>query len=404
MARNLYLALFLFVLYVFSSSLIAKADIDVTKYGAKSGGSITGALSKAWDEACKSPGNQKILIPKGEYVTGPLILQGPCKGPIQIQCAGNIKAPADPAAFKGYDATILIQKVQHLTLSGVSGGGIFDGQGQIAWKKNNCAATGTCNSLPFNFRFNFIEHSVIDGISSLNSKQFHMNVLGCNNLTLQNMKIFAPPESLNTDGIHIGRSQNIKIINVDINTGDDCVSIGDDTKRLTVEKVTCGRGHGISIGSLGRYQNEGNVEGIIVNNCTIKNAQNGVRVKTWLNSYPGVGSGFHFSNIVVENVDNPIIVDQAYCPYNHCQKKIPSKVKLEDISFKDVRGTASSPCVIKLVCSSGYPCQKVVLQDIDLKFKGSAPAISECCNVKPILGGKINPPACTKKPAEAASA
>lgn len=381
------------LIIVFSLAFHANAGIiNVAKYGAKPGASLAQPLSKAWDEACKSPGNDKIVIPKGEYPTGPCALKGPCKGSIDIELAGNLKAPADPAVFKGYDSFIKIESVDHLTVTGVAGGGIVDGQGHIAWKQNNCAQTGTCNSLPFNFRFNFITNAVLTGLTSLNSKQFHMNILGCRNFTLTKWKILAPPESLNTDGIHVGRSEKVNLIDININTGDDCVSVGDGTKQLTVEKVTCGRGHGISVGSLGLYKDEAPVVGVLVKNCTIKNAMNGVRIKTWLNSYPSTASNLHFEEIIVENVTNPIMLDQGYCPYGKCGKKVPSKVKLDDISFKNVRGWASSPDVVKLVCSSGAKAGKVELVNIDLTYHGAAKPVSECCNVKPVLGGKINPP------------
>lgn len=98
-----------------------------------------------------------------------------------------------------------------------------------------------------------VTNSHIQDITSFNSKLFHINVTNSKHLTLQRITIDAPQESLNTDGIHIGRSSFINVTDANIKTGDDCVSLGDGSQNINVEKVTCGSGHGISIGSLGRY-------------------------------------------------------------------------------------------------------------------------------------------------------
>ncbi|MBA0846955.1 hypothetical protein Goshw_009980, partial [Gossypium schwendimanii] len=94
------------------------------------------------------------------------------------------------------------------------------------------------------------------------SKQFHVNVLGCKNITFKHLTISAPGESPNTDGIHIRRSDGVNVLNMKIKTGDDCVSIGDGSKKLVMNGVTCGLGHGINIGSLGLFKNEEPVDGV----------------------------------------------------------------------------------------------------------------------------------------------
>lgn len=63
----------------------------------------------------------------------------------------------------------------------------------------------------------------------------------------------------------------INITDGTIHTGDDCVSLGDRSRQIAVMNVTCGLGHGIGVGSLEKYENEGAVEGVIVRNCTMKN-------------------------------------------------------------------------------------------------------------------------------------
>ncbi|KAK3184484.1 hypothetical protein Dsin_031770 [Dipteronia sinensis] len=76
---------------------------------------------------------------------------------------------------------------------------------------------------------------------------------------------------------------------------------------------------------------------------------------------------------------------------------LPSQVKINDVSFKNIRGTSATPVAVKLACSSGFPCQGVEIADIDLTYTGkeAAAAVSQCSNVEPNISGKMNPPACS---------
>ena len=54
-----------------------------------------------------------------------------------------------------------------------------------------------------------------------NAQQIQISIEKCNNVGVKNVKITAPGDSPNTDGIHIVATKNIRISNSDIGTGND---------------------------------------------------------------------------------------------------------------------------------------------------------------------------------------
>ena len=67
-----------------------------------------------------------------------------------------------------------------------------------------------------------------------------------------------------------------------------------------------------SIGSLGHYEAEADVSGIIVKNCSLTDTDNGVRIKTYKTVSPSKASGIVFRDLFMTRVRNPIIIDQEY--------------------------------------------------------------------------------------------
>lgn len=167
-------------------------------------------------------------------------------------------------------------------------------------------------------RFDFVKNSKVRKVRSINSKNSHINIFACENMNFTRIKLIAPADSPNTDGIHIGISKKIKIQHSIIATGDDCVSMVSGSQNIDVYNVTCGPGHGISIGSLGRSHEHEYVQGISVRNCTFIGSDNGVRIKTWSPSLSSVASDLLFEDIIMQDSRNPIVIDQNYCPSPNC--------------------------------------------------------------------------------------
>ncbi|GAV65226.1 Glyco_hydro_28 domain-containing protein, partial [Cephalotus follicularis] len=350
------------------------------------------AFVEAWNQACNWEGTARVVVPQGTYLVSYAVFQGPCRGPTTFQLNGVIKATSGLSSINGV-SWITFQYLKDFMLVGP---GTFDGQGETAWLLNDCSQNSNCK-LPVSLRFNFLNDSTVRHIHSMDSKNFHINILSCYNLKLKYLRISAPKDSPNTDGIHIGSSDGIVIRESAIGTGDDCVSLGPGSKNIYVSKVFCGPGHGISVGSLGKSPYEEDVAGLWVRNCTFTGTENGLRIKTWPDSYEAIASNFTFEDIVVNNVANPIVIDQEYCPYNSCNRQVPSRVKISNVSFNNIRGTSSSKTVVSLVCSKEVPCQNVEIGNINLVYNGieEGPATSWCTYVNNLIRtGKQIPATC----------
>lgn len=148
-----------------------------------------------------------------------------------------------------------------------------------------------------------------------NAQQIHVSFETCTNVEASNLMINSPENSPNTDGIHVANTHNIQISSATIGTGDDCISITSGSQKVHATDITCGPGHGISIGSLGSGNSEAHVSDINVYGAKFYGTTNGLRIKTWQGG-SGSASNIKFQHIDMEGVENPIIIDQNYCDQN----------------------------------------------------------------------------------------
>ncbi|KAL6968547.1 galacturonan 1,4-alpha-galacturonidase [Sarracenia purpurea var. burkii] len=365
---------------------------DVTQYGAKPNGKTESAQAfiRAWNDACKSNAAATLLIPEGTFLASEVFFHGPCScsSPITVEVRGTVLANTDLSVYPD-GVWFTIGSVNGLVMTG---GGTFDGQGKNAWGYDNCGKRADCNSLlPPSIIFASVNNSLVRGINMVNSMGYHIKIRESFNFTVQEVNITAPEESPNTDGIHTSRSDLITITDVNIGTGDDCISIGEGSTNVNITRVTCGPGHGISVGSLGKRPGEMDVKGITITNCTLTKTTNGARIKTWQNPLASKASNIIYQDIIMDQVRNPIFIDQHY---GSKRKPGSSRVKISDVRFSNIRGTTTSINAVALSCSEAVPCEGVELADIDLAYSAPIPTKLTCSyeHAAATFSGKQNPP------------
>ncbi|KAJ9539365.1 hypothetical protein OSB04_032098 [Centaurea solstitialis] len=113
-----------------------------------------------------------------------------------------------------------------------------------------------------------------------------------------------------------------------IGIGDDCIAINGGSSNINIDGLFCGPGHGVSVGSLGRYGKTDIVRNVTVTHTTFYGTQNGVRIKT--------------------------------VPYH--------VVHVSDVTFEDIHGTSSKPDAISIMCSKYLnSCARITLNNISIR-------------------------------------
>ncbi|XP_009768372.1 polygalacturonase-like [Nicotiana sylvestris] len=378
-------------IFFFHLSLAANTMYNVQTFGAKSVGKSDSskAFLSAWAAACASTSPATIYVPRGSYLIRNAYFYGQtCKSKaITIRIDGTLLAPSDYNVIGNAGNWIKFEKVNGVSIYG----GTFDGQGDGLWA---CKTSGkNCPKGTTALAFYNSNNIIINGVTAQNSQMFHILVDGCKNVKLQGVKVSAPGNSPNTDGIHVQLSSGVSIMNSDIGTGDDCISIGPGNSNLWIEGIACGPGHGISIGSLGWKLQEPGVQNVTIKSVTFSGTENGVRVKTWARPSNGFVRGVRFQHILMTDVQNPIIIDQNYCP-NHesCPHQV-SGVKISDVTYQDIRGTSATEVGVRFDCSKVNPCSGIRLENVNLSYKDHA-AEASCVNAGGRASGSDKPISC----------
>lgn len=147
----------------------------------------------------------------------------------------------------------------------------------LTWNAGNELIRGTETGVELQaVTFDNCKNFVVSSLKIKNAQQMHVAFQDCENVEARYLRVTAPGDSPNTDGIHVTGTQNILISDAVIGTGnrewtrlsvdesgwckvslmsefcsvtcisgDDCISIVDGSSHVGATNIVCGPGHGI---------------------------------------------------------------------------------------------------------------------------------------------------------------
>ncbi|KAE8785426.1 Polygalacturonase ADPG1 [Hordeum vulgare] len=156
---------------------------------------------------------------------------------MQEKVMGTITAPPASSWSEKKNHWLMFYLVDGLTVTGNSAR-LLDGIGQTWWvdkckAHNDALVVMNCTDVE------------LSQFSSKDSPEIHIGLSMSGKVNVTQLTITAPENSPNTDGVHVDRSEDVHITGSTIGTGDYCISIGPESRFVTVDGIISGPGHGV---------------------------------------------------------------------------------------------------------------------------------------------------------------
>ncbi|MBC7900327.1 MAG: glycoside hydrolase family 28 protein [Saprospiraceae bacterium] len=334
-----------------------KRDFKITNFGAVADGKTdcTAAFAKAID-ACNKAGGGRVVVPKGEFLTGAIHLKSNVN--LHISKGATVKFSQDekqylPLVFSRWEGmecmnySPFIYAFEQSNIA-ITGEGTLDGQSdhthwwywkgqkEHGWKEgmpNQRAGRAKLykmmdDGVPVKDRVfgpesylrpQFIQpykckNVLIEGVTILRSPMWEVHPVLCENVTVRKLRIST--HGPNNDGCNPESCKDVLIENCYFDTGDDCIAIKSGrnadgrrlnipTENIIVRGCIMKDGHGgITVGS----EISGGVRNLFAENCRMDSPDlwTALRVKNNA-SRGGKLENFYFRNITVGQVSKAVV-------------------------------------------------------------------------------------------------
>ncbi len=320
-------------------TLPESACLNVMDFGAKADGVTddTAAIQSAIN-VCPSGG--RVMVPAGTYLIRPLVLKSDLT--LNLKEGAVLKAdpveehypllPGEPEdgvtganvqvnSWEGSPALgrQSILSAYYAQNVNVVGQGVIDGNAtHDTWWKDVKTREIARPKLVF---FNHCEHVLFHGITGRYSPAWHFHPFFCKDVGFYNIAVEAPANSPNTDGTDPESCDDVRYIGVRFSVGDDAIAIKSGKMYMGMKYKTPAIRHVIR-NCLMEYAHgavvlgseiSGGIQELSVSQCYFSHTDRGLRIKTRRGrGEQCVVDGVEFSNITMDNVMCPIVINMYY--------------------------------------------------------------------------------------------
>ncbi len=356
---------------------IPSRKFNIRDFGARGDGTTfdTAAIEQAVAAAAKAGGGT-VVVPPGRYLTKPFQLVSSLN--LRLEAGATLLLSADVADYAlpgGKDRQCISAERCHDIA--VTGKGTIDGQGSAWWPRYKKSYVPPAGAPPLPHRplllfFSRCERLLIQDVTLTNSPMFHLVPSECVDVTVKNVRILAPADSPNTDGLDPS-GWNYLITGCTFDVGDDCIALK-PTPHFRKHEPSCRNfliahcrflhGHGMSIGS----QTAGGVSDLTVRDCTFDGTNAGIRLKSDRDR-GGLVENLTYERLTIRNVKLPILIESYYPKLPKDLGKDPAQpiaaltpiwrhIRIEHV---DISGSLTAGQIVGL---PEMPVEDIILTDV----------------------------------------
>ncbi len=394
--------------------------LNVKRFGAKGDGEADDTAPLQSAILC-CPEGGRVLIPKGNYVTGPLFLKSHVtvefqRGAALLLTGDRSRFPILPGvtyptdedgeetllgSWEGNPVDCFAGALTGIGVEDVRliGEGVIDGRaGEMGWWKNPKGKDGAYRGRLFFLKD--CKNVTVQGLTFRNSPSWNLHPMFSEHLSFYNIAVEAPAVSPNTDGFDPESCRDVKLLGARFSVGDDCIAIKSGkiymgrkyhTPCEDLEIAYCAMldGHGgVTVGS----EMAGGVKNVRVHHCFMRGNDRALRIKTRRGrGKNGVIDGIVFSHVRMENVKAPLVVNCLYfCDPDGHTPWVQSREKqavddttptVGSIVFEDVDAVGCRACAAYILGLPERPVKEIALRDSAFSFAADpapmAPAMAE---------------------------
>ena len=299
---------------------------NITNYGAVPDSKVICTMSiQAAVDAAHDAGGGSVLIPAGNFISGTIIL----KNNVEIYLARGARLLGSPnyddyprqpqSKYRsqkddgGWYALIYAEGAENIA---ISGSGTIDGQGSHHTGRRDAPA-GDRDGRPRNILLISCKKISISGVTVKSSASWNQHYLDCEDLTVDNIRVYNHSNS-NNDGIDIDGCRRVILTNSTFDSSDDAIVL------KSTGPAPC--------------------ENIVINNCIASSFCNGIKM--------GTESTGGFRNI---NISNCIIKPSIH-PEKPDPNKNPNAIGITGLSLEIVDGGVMEGISVNNLTIEGTQC------------------------------------------------